>query len=194
MMARALTLEVNVVLKLQKTLIDCSLLILLLTTPLLLPSLSASAQEPADSQSTASELASGNQPAEMRPPNDTAIAAAPVYKDFMGVTLGMEADAVRTKLGHLKDKGERQDFFVFSESQSAQILYDSQGKVTVISVDYVTKDDGTPSPESVLGEPVPAKPDGSIYQMRRYPAAGYWVAYSRTAGDKPIITVTMQKI
>lgn len=181
-------------LKVQKTFIDCCLLILLLTTLFLLPSLSATAQEPADSQSTDSELASGKNPAEMIRPKDRTIAPAPVYKDFMGVTLGMEADEVRAKLGHLKNKGERQDFFVFSESQSAQILYDGQGKVTVISVDYVNKDDGTPSPESVLGEPVQAKPDGSIYKMRRYPAAGYWVAYSRTAGDNPIVTVTMQKI
>lgn len=108
-------------LKVQKTFIDCCLLILLLTTLLFLPSLPVTAQEPADSQSTDSELASGNNPAEMIPPKHTAIAPAPVYKDFMGVMLGMEADEVRAKLGHLKDKGERQDFFVFSESQTAQI-------------------------------------------------------------------------
>ncbi len=181
-------------LKVQKPFIDCCLLILLLTTLLLLPSSSVTAQEPADSQSTDSELASGNNRAEMIPPKHTAIAPAPVYKDFMGVTLGMEADEVRAKLGHLKDKGERQDFFVFSESQTAQIVYDAEGKVTVISVDHVNKEDGTPSPESVLGEAVQPKPDGSIYQLKRYPAAGYWVAYSRTAGDKPIVTITMQKI
>lgn len=179
-------------LKIQKTFIDCCLLLLLLTTLFLL-SLSATAQQPTDSQTTHPELASRNQPAEMRQPNDKGIATAPVYKHFMGVTLGMDADEVRAKLGHLKDKGERQDFFVFSESQSAQIVYDGHGKVTAISADYVNKDDETPSPESVLGETVQAKPDGSIYQLKRYPAAGYWVAYSRTAGDNPIVTVTMQK-
>jgi hypothetical protein len=179
--------------KIQKTFINCCLLTLLLTTLFLLLSLSATGQELTDSQATHAEVASRNKPA-MKQPNDKAIATAPVYKDFMGVTLGMEADEVRAKLGHLKDKGERQDFFVFSESQSAQIVYDDHGKVTVISVDYVTKDDGAPSPESVLGEAVQAKPDGSIHLLKRYPAAGYWVAYSRTAGDKPIVTVTMQKI
>lgn len=24
--------------------------------------------------------------------------------------------------------------------------------------------------------------------------AGYWVSYNRTAGDKPIVTITMQKM
>lgn len=180
--------------KIKKKFIDCCLLILLLTTVFLLLSLSANAQEPTDSQATHAELASGNKPAEPTRPNGAVLANGPVYKEFMGVTLGMEAKDVRAKLGHLKEKGEHQDFFVFSESQSAQIVYDSEGKVTVISVDYVNKEDGTPSPESVLGEAVQPKADGSIYQLKRYPAAGYWVAYSRTAGDNPIVTITMQKI
>ena len=181
--------------KIQKTFINCCLLTLLLTSLFVLFLLSASGQELAKSQTTDTEVASKTGAAEPKQPNDSASATAPVYKDFMGVTLGMNADEVRERLGHLKDKGERQDFFVFSESQSAQIVYDDHGKVTVISVDYVTKDDGPlPSPESVLGEAVPAKPDGSVYQLKRYPAAGYWVAYSRTAGDKPIVTVTMQKL
>lgn len=180
--------------KIQKTFIDCCLLTLLLTTLFLLLSISATGQELKNSQATHAEVSSKNNPAEMKQPSETAIATAPVYKDFMGVTLGMEADQVRAKLGHLKDKGERQDFFVFSESQSAQIVYDDQGKVTVISVDYITKGDVAPSPESVLGETVQIKPDGSIYQLKRYPAAGYWVAYNRTAGDNPIVTVTMQKL
>jgi hypothetical protein len=33
-----------------------------------------------------------------------------------------------------------------------------------------------------------------MYELKRYPSAGYWVAYSRTAGKNPIITVTMQKM
>jgi hypothetical protein len=46
----------------------------------------------------------------------------------------------------------------------------------------------------VLGTELQAKPDGSMYQLNRYPEAGYWVSYNRTAGDKPIITITMQKM
>jgi len=179
-------------LKIQRTFIESCLLILLLTTLFLLFSVSANGQEPADAQSTNAEVANRTELAEVRQPN-MAIELAPVYKDFMGVTIGMSANEVREKLGHLKDKGEHQDFFVFSESKSAQIFYD-EGKVNAVSVDYVVKGGEAPTPESVLGQAVQSKPDGSIYQLERYPAAGYWVAYSRTAGDSPLVTVTMQKI
>jgi len=179
-------------LKIQRKFIESCLLVLLLTTLFLLLSVSASGQEPADSQSTNAEVTSRTELAEVRQPN-MAIDPDPVYKDFMGVTIGMSANEVREKLGHLKDKGEHQDFFVFSESQSAQIFYD-EGKVNAISVDYIVEGGEAPTPESVLGESVQAKPDGSMYQLKRYPAAGFWVAYSRTAGDSPLVTVTIQKI
>lgn len=178
--------------KIKKTFIESCLLILLLTTLFALLTVTASGQEPADPQSTRAEVTSRNELAEIRQP-PVAIATAPVFQNFMGVTIGMEADNVREKLGNPKDKGEHQDFFVFSESQSAQVFYD-QGKVSAISIDYVVKDGEAPTPESILGEAVQAKPDGSIYQLKRYPEAGYWVAYSRTAGDDPLVTVTMQKI
>jgi hypothetical protein len=181
-------------LRIQRQFVESCLLILLLVTLFLWSSVSATAQELTNSQRTHDEIASSGERAVIRPPGETAITTAPVYQDFMGVTLGMSADEVRAKLGHLKDKGERQDFFVFSESQSAQTVYDDKGKLIVISVDYVGNDSSAPSPESVLGEAVQAKQDGSIYQLKRYPEAGYWVAYSRTAGDNPIVTVTMQKI
>lgn len=181
-------------LRIQRRFIESCLLILMLVTLFLLSSISATAQELTNSQRTHDEIASSGERAAMKQPSETAITTAPVYQDFMGVTLGMDAEEVRAKLRHLKDKGQRQDFFVFSESQSAQIVYDDQGKVIVISVDYVGKDGNAPSPESVLGEAVQAKLDGSIYQLKRYPEAGYWVAYSRTAGDNPIVTVTMQKM
>lgn len=174
--------------------VESGLLILMLITLFLLSSVSARAQGLTSSQNVQVEVASKGQLAVAKPPSEKKITTAPVYQDFMGVTLGMDADEVRAKLRHLKDKGERQDFFVFSESQSAQIVYDDHGKVVVISVDYAGKDGSAPSPESVLGEAVQAKQDGSIYQLKRYPEAGYWVAYSRTAGDNPIVTVTMQKL
>jgi hypothetical protein len=44
----------------------------------------------------------------------------------------------------------------------------------------------------VLGTDITPKPDGSLYQMKTYPRAGYRVAYSRTSGDTPMV-ITMQK-
>jgi hypothetical protein len=46
----------------------------------------------------------------------------------------------------------------------------------------------------VFGSDFETKPDGSKYKLVRYPKAGYWVSYSKTAGDTPIITVTIQKL
>ena len=45
-----------------------------------------------------------------------------------------------------------------------------------------------------FGGPVEVKPDGSIYKVVKYERAGYYVAYSRDAGDAPLVTVVMQKL
>ena len=118
---------------------------------------------------------------------------APVYTDYRGIKIGMSAGEARSKSDKLT-KGDDQDFLVFSEHESAQIYYDQTGKVTAISIDYFGDNNGAPTPEAVLGAGIQAKPDGSMYQLNRYPEAGYWVSYNRTAGDKPIVTITMQKM
>ena len=125
--------------------------------------------------------------------NAQSVSNAPVFKDYRGITIGMSTDETRSKLDRLK-KGDGQDFLVFSEHESAQIYYDASGKVTAISIDYFGDKNGAPAPEAVLGTTIQAKPDGSLYQLNRYPEAGYWVSYNRTAGDKPIVTITMQKM
>ena len=117
----------------------------------------------------------------------------PVFKDYRGVTIGMSVDEVRAKLNRL-DKGEKQDFLVFSERESAQIYYDDQGKVIAISIDYFGDNSNSPSPDKVLGVSLQAKADGSMYQLNRYPDAGYWISYNRTAGEKSIVTITLQKM
>ncbi len=116
-----------------------------------------------------------------------------MFTDYRGVTIGMTADEVRSKLDRAK-KGERQDFLAVSERESAQIYYDDQGKVMAISIDYFGDDSKAPTAEAVLGTALEPKADGSMYQLNRYPDAGYWVSYNRTAGDKPIVTITMQKM
>jgi hypothetical protein len=117
---------------------------------------------------------------------------APVYTSYKGIALGMTAEEVRGQLDHLKEAGKHQDFFA-AEDETARVFYDAYGKVKAISVDYLSSNEA-PSIRDVFGEEVQPKSDGSLYQLRRYPEVGYWVAYNRTAGDKPIITVTMQKL
>lgn len=113
----------------------------------------------------------------------------PAYAEYKGVRLWMTADEVRTKLGEPASKGDDSDCYTFSESEMAQIFYDAAHKVRAVVVSYLS---GGPQPEQVLGRAVEAKPDGSQHLMIRYERAGYWVAYTRTAGESPIVTVTMQ--
>jgi hypothetical protein len=126
---------------------------------------------------------------------DTAMRAAnaPVFTDYRGIRIGMTANEVRNKLDGIKE-GKFQDLFSVSDKESAQIYYDKSNKVMAISVDYIGDNDNAPSPETVLGASIQAKPDGSMYQLKRYPDAGYWVSYNRTAGNKPIVSITMQKL
>lgn len=118
--------------------------------------------------------------------------ATPLYKEYKGVRLGMSADEVRQKLGRPKESGKEQDFFIFSDSERARVYYDTAHKATAIISTFVGKASNAPTPEAVLGTAVEAKPDGTVYQVVRYPEAGYWVAYSRTTGDEPLTMITMQ--
>jgi len=119
----------------------------------------------------------------------------PAFHDYRGVQIGWLSDDVRKKLGAPADKGDEQDFFVFNEKETAQILYDkATHKVTTISVDFMNGAASIITPQQVFGAEIDAKPDGSKYKMVRYAKAGYWISYSRTAGDTPIITVTLTKM
>ena len=120
----------------------------------------------------------------------------PVFNEYRGVKIGWLADDVRKKLGNPANKGDEQDFYVFAEAkETAQVLYDkATGKVTAISVDFMSGAREVITPQQVFGADFDAKPDGSKYKLVRYPKAGYWVSYSRTAGETPIITVTIQQL
>jgi len=118
----------------------------------------------------------------------------PAYSEFRGVRIGMTTDETRKKLGSPRDKSAEQDFYIYDDTQVVQVYYDKAAKVTAISIDYMNGATGVPSAKDVLGTDADAKPDGSIYKMLRYPKAGYWVSYSRTAGNEPTVTITMQRI
>ena len=118
----------------------------------------------------------------------------PAFSDFKGVRIGMPTDEARKKLGNPRDKSAEQDFYVFNDNQAVQVFYDKAGMVTAVSIDFMTGASGIPTPKEVLGTEPETKPDGSQYKMLRYPKAGYWVSYSRTAGNSPTTTITMQKI
>jgi hypothetical protein len=66
--------------------------------------------------------------------------------------------------------------------------------VTAISVDFINGASNPITPEQVFGSDIETKSDGSKYKLVRYPRAGYWVSYNRTAGNSPMITITMTQI
>ena len=118
----------------------------------------------------------------------------PAFAEFKGVRLGMTADEARKKLGSPRVKDADQDLYVFNDTQSVQVFYDKAGAVSAISVDFMSGASSIPSAKEVLGTEAETRADGSVYRMLRYPKAGYWVSYSRTAGSSPTTTITMQKI
>jgi hypothetical protein len=118
----------------------------------------------------------------------------PLFNEYRGIQIGTLADEVRKKLGSPADKSVEQDFYVLNEKETAQILYDKTGKVVTISVDFMVGANDVLTPKQLFGGDIEPKPDGSIYRMVRYPKAGCWLSYNRTAGDTPLITVTLQKI
>ena len=115
------------------------------------------------------------------------------FQEYHGVQLGMVLDDLRKKLGAPNDKGEEQDFWVFDETETAQIVYDKTQKVITISAHFMNTSKAL-TPKQVFGADVEAKADGSVYKMVRYPKAGYWLSYNRTSGNSPLITITLQKI
>ncbi|MEP6637070.1 MAG: hypothetical protein ABJB97_10125 [Acidobacteriota bacterium] len=118
----------------------------------------------------------------------------PLFQQYRGIQIGMPAADVRKKLGNPADKSDEQDFFNLSDNESAQIFYDKTHAVMAISANFLNGAQEVPTPKALFGSDVAAKADGSVYKMVRYTKLGYWLAYSKTSGDSPLITVTLQKI
>ena len=118
----------------------------------------------------------------------------PAYKEYKGVQIGMTAADARKKLGDPTDKGDKQDFYAVSDNETVQVFYDDEKKVFALSVLYMGAGlASAPNAKAVLGAEAEAGADGRVYKLVQYPKAGYWVSYSRTGGDTPIVTITMQK-
>lgn len=120
----------------------------------------------------------------------------PVWQSYKGVSLGMTADEVRTKLGAAKSEDATGFFYVFSETENAQFLLDANKKVRTVSVVFTADHATAPKFADVFGNTaqMEAKPDGSVFKMVKYEDVGYWVSYSRMAGEKAMVIVMIQKM
>lgn len=121
----------------------------------------------------------------------------PVVDDLRGITIGMTADEVKNKLGKPKAEDATGFYYVLSKEESMQITLDTDKKVNMIAMFYLGDETAAPKYEDVFGADVAVQKqaNGGIYNLVRYPEAGYWVAYSKIlVEDEPMITVTMQKM
>lgn len=125
--------------------------------------------------------------------NHEAATQQPLYTEYKGVRLGMLAEEARSKLGMPALKASDQDYYVFSENETAQIVYDTAQKVVTISVDYLGGI-GAPDYKAVVGGALEQRANGSLYRIVRYESLGLWVSYNRTTGPVATVTVTIQKI
>jgi len=109
----------------------------------------------------------------------------------------MAKDDVRKAIDKDPVVGDDSGFYYeFSDTESAQISLDADKKVRAIAVMYSAVDASTPKLTDVFGKDASAKPaaDGQVYEMVRYPEAGYWISYNRSGGDSPRVTIMIQKI
>ncbi len=120
--------------------------------------------------------------------------AKPLFTDYRGVTIGMSAADAREKLGKAKDTSDTQDFYVFSDGETVQIVYDEDKTVKAISATYMGPKVTPPVPKDLFGVDAEVKPDGSINKMVKYPKASIWISYIKTGGDDPMVMVTVSKI
>lgn len=116
----------------------------------------------------------------------------PLFTEYKGIRLGMTAQEVRAKLGDPTLKADDQDYYVFSQTESAQFAYDKAQKVVTISIDYTGP--GSPDYRNVVGPSIDEKEDGALYKLVRYSAQRLWVSYCRTSGASPTVTITIQKM
>jgi hypothetical protein len=114
----------------------------------------------------------------------------PLYSEYRGVHIGMTATEARAKLGEPTMKSDDQDFYVFSTSETAQIVYDTAQKVVTISTDYMGGV-GAPDYKAIVGEGLVEKPDGSLFRMVRFPSEHFWVTYNKSATVVPTVTITI---
>jgi outer membrane protein assembly factor BamE (lipoprotein component of BamABCDE complex) len=124
--------------------------------------------------------------------NHGAAMQQPIYAEYKGVRLSMSAEEVRAKLGTPAMKNSDQDYYVFSENETAQIVYDASQKVVTISVDYLGGI-GAPDYKAVVGGELERTANGSLYRMVRYEELHLWVSYNRTATPVATVTLTIQK-
>ena len=114
--------------------------------------------------------------------------------NYRDISIGMATNAVREKLGEPKDKSDAMDMYIIADDEVAQFYYDESKSVRAMMIIFSGDLKKAPTPRAVFGEDAVPEADGRIFKMERYPKAGYWVSYNRSAGEDPIVTIAIQRI
>lgn len=126
----------------------------------------------------------------------SAVKSGPFYTNYKDIKIGTTAKEVRNLLGKAKIDDKDGFYYKISDSEFVQIRIDKKKQVRLMSVSYTEIDADTPKFTDIFGPDAEliANKKGTVYKLVRYPEFGYWVAYTRTSGKSPMVTVTIQKI
>lgn len=127
-------------------------------------------------------------------PTPTPTASEPRFDSYRGVSIGMSAEVVRTKLGVPKETSASGEFYLVSESESIQIVYSRDRTVRSITVNFNGDLRSAPSTKEILGIDIKRGSDGSINKFVSFPKEGFWLSYVRTGGKDDAIVITIQKL
>lgn len=116
------------------------------------------------------------------------------FRSYRGVSIGMTADEARAKLGTPKEKSAAGDYYVFSETESAQLIFEKDQTIRSITVNFTGDLRSAMSPKDVFGTDIKKDADGSISKMISFPKDGYWVSFVRTPGKDAMVVITIQKL
>lgn len=127
-------------------------------------------------------------------PTPAVDASKSTFAEYRGITVGTPRADTRGKLGEPKEKSDQQDYYVISDGESTQVVYDNDGKVRTISTSYFGDKVKPPTAKDVLGTDVEAGSDGAINKLVKFPKAGVWISYVRTGGSDPMVMITIQRM
>lgn len=116
------------------------------------------------------------------------------FSGYRGINIGTPRAEARVKLGEPREKSDAQDYYMISDSECVQVVYDTDGMVRTISTSYFGDKAKPPTAKDLFGTDVEANAEGAINKLVKYPKAGIWISYVRTAGKDPMVMVTIQKM